>query len=335
MASGLKYDEGFKLVQYIDLPFNAAVSTEDSRPALFVDAQSIMSFKWKDDSEFDFSVELVSGIEANLTEWLEDEPKGHVIVLIDDETFLPAAVAGHADSPETQALLIRMCHEQALDALKGLKLVFPLYYYHVHFGAFDEKDFQRTVALGPVAWLQHRHSLSLSSSLWVAPCPKNALHAVPWDIPYISATEFFAVGSWDLASKLRQFRMQNTSLPSVLRQGTGASAVAPKEGSQAANQHVAWPLEAERRSLVQDDPLLASEWTMVSEEISFGRTHGCIFQPLVSAKKRAGAPLEESVLSPSKRTSNPSTSEIIEVHDSSSIPIEAEPSLSGSTNLDR
>lgn len=291
-----------------------------------------MSFKWKDDSEFDFSVELVSGIESNLTEWLQDEPNSHIIVLIDDETFLPAAVAGHADSPETQALLIRMCHEQALDALKGLKLSFPIYYYHVHFGAFDEKDFQRTASLGPIAWLQRRHSLALASSLWVAPCPKNALHAVPWDIPYISATEFFAVASWDLASKLRQFRMQNASLPTVLRQGTGSSDVALNEGVQTSIHFVSWPLEAERRSLVQENSSLASEWITVSEEISFGRTHGCIFQPLVSAKKRPGAPLEESVLSPSKRTSSPSKAEIIEVHDSSSIPIEAEPSLSGSTN---
>lgn len=330
MASGLKYDEGFKLIQYIDQPFKMASAPGNARPALFIDAQSIMSFKWKDDSEFDFSIELVSGIAENVQEWIETEPNGHVIVLFDDETFLPAAVAGHADSPETQALLIRMCHDQALEALKNLHFNFPLYYYHVHFGAFDSKDFQRTAQLGPVAWLLRRHSLLLSASLWVAPCPKNALHTVPWDIPYISATEFFSTGGWDLASKLRQFRMTNSSLPQALRQVSSNGPAQPQGTAPLSSRMVTWPLDAERRSAVQDNSSSAHDWITVTEDIAFGRTHGCVFPPLQPAKKRAGTPIEDLVSSPSKRAATLPSSEIIEIHDSASIPIDPEMTITSS-----
>ena len=324
------------MIQYIDQPFALEIS-EKARPALFLDAQSIMSFKWKDDSEFNFTVETVSGIGENVREWLENEPNGRVIVLIDDETFLPAVVSGHADSPETQALLIRMCHEQALDALQNLCLKVPLYYYHVHFGAFDPKDFQRTASLGPIAWLLRRHSLSLSSSLWVAPCPKNALHPVPWDIPYISATEFFSTGGWDIASKLRQFGMSNTSLPTGLR-SPSISVISSSSLSSASIDGPYWPLEAERRSIIQESSSKVKDFIAVTEDISFGRTHGCIFPPLQSSKKRTSnieADLlenlhGESLLSPTKRSCSATSEDIIEINESSSIPINTEHANSSS-----
>lgn len=320
IAEGLTYDEGFKLVQYIEQPLKMDISFERSHPGLFLDAQAMMSFQFKKGSEFDFEITIAPGIADNVREWMAKEPNGRVIVMIDDETFLPATISDNADSPETQSLLIQMCHDQMMLALSSIRLEVPLYYYHVKFGAFEPKDFQRANSLGPVAWLLRRHQLSLENSLWVSLCPKNETQSVPWGIAYIPASEFFSTETWDMDSKLRRSRVPNTSLPEFATEIVGKKV--PTDEKSNAKARISPPLFAERLTALEANAGMANDWIPTSEEISFGRVHGCIFPPFQSAKKRA-SDVDAEQCQP-KRPAKQQAPQSIILIDSSSMPIDVD-----------
>jgi hypothetical protein len=331
-ANGLTYGEGFQLIQYLDQDVALDVS-EFQHPGLIVDAQTILTFKLRKTEDFGFDVSLVPGVFDSLKEWKMMAPKGRVIVLIDDDAVLPSLVTAEADSPEVQLLMIRSCHEQIFSCLQTLQCNIPLYYYHIHFGAFEPKSFHKLTGPGPISWICRRHRLLLSKSLWIAPCPKNSTTYIPFGIPYIAATEFFATSGWDMASKLRQFRIMNPSLPDWLSCISPLSS-SPQEPFEADHsidleqeETRVMPLEAERQSLLQDNPDKANDWIMVSEDISFGRVHGCWFPPIQKNKKRRsstenGSDFIANASPAPKRPQDPSSALVIEIKDSSSsIPI--------------
>ena len=291
-------------------------------PALFMDAQTVLNFHAR---EMAFDISVVSGVLENIREWKSLNPDSRVIILIDDDTVLPSRIAAEADSPETQSHLIHHCHQQMVANIANLHSLTPIYYYHIQYGAFDAQSFHRLASLGPVSWLLRRHRLDLSNSLWVAPCPKNTPHTVPFGISYISATEFFPTGGWDMASKLRQFSLSNSSLPEwlapVLPKTITHNTLHRYQDEETRIKPSFRPLEAERRSLLQSDPTLSNTWITVSEEISFGRAHGCAFPPHQLPDKKRRSTSEIASPSPSKKPSSAPSSDFIEIHDSRSIPI--------------
>lgn len=311
---------------------------EFDHAGLLIDAQTLFSFK-RIAETFDFDISLTSGVYDAIREWKMATPKGRVIVLIDDATVLPSLVEAEADSPETQTLMISACHAKMLASLKALQCLIPLYYFHIQFGAYDAASFHRVSAEGPISYLLRRHHLNLSQSLWVAPCPKNQRHTVPFGIPYISATEFYRVGGWDLASKLRQFKLDNASLPTWMEHfRTLNSKEDVKINTIDAKIAETVPLEADRRSAFQqaEPSSLDLGWVQVSEEVSFGRVHGCCFPPAgTPSKKRDSNEADLKVaatISPSKRPKLDSAIETIVVHSSSSIPVVEIPSQDTATS---
>jgi hypothetical protein len=301
-------------------------------PALLIDAQVLFSFRLQSSDAFLFDLKVVDNAREMIQAWNDSNSKGKVIVLIDDTTVLPSLVQAEADSPETQALMIRSCHSQMISALAQLQCKLPVYYYHIHFGAFDNKSFQRLSALGPSSWLLYRHHINPSLSLWVAPCPKNSPYHVPLGVPYISGTEFFSTSGWDLASKLRQFRLPSTSLPSWMAPIMPSSNI--NDGvvdldEDDGESNIAIPLEAERRTQLQTDATgeLAEKWILVNEEISFGRSHGCAFPPAsVTTKKRKAVTktdeLDSIETAPHKKAKTESlSSPPIQIGGSSSVPV--------------
>jgi hypothetical protein len=330
MANGLSYGEGFQLIQFIDQEVSLEVK-ELVTPALIIDAQTIITFNRRKGEDYGFEASLLPNVFEGIRDWKMATPGGRVIVIVDDEAVLPVLVREESDSPETQLFMIRSCHQQILSCLSSLECLIPLYYYHIQFGAFDINSFHRITNPGPIAWLLRRHHLLPHRSLWIAPCPKNVIQVVPFGIPYMSATEFFATGGWDFQSKLRQFLIPNPSLPpwlSFLSNPPETQAICGEEGAHSIDPNDKeshfLPLEAERRSLLQAHPEQANQWFSVLEEISFGRTHGCWFPPSnPNKKRRATAAPEILETSPSSKRSTPApqASQAIEIHDSSSIPV--------------
>lgn len=296
-------------------------------PALLIDAQTIISFKQRAGEDFGFDVVVVPHVYENIRDWKKITPGGRVVVIIDDEVVLPAMVTAESDSPETQLLVIHTCHKQIMDCLAELECHVPIYYYHIQFGAFEPQSFHHLANLGPISWLLRRHHIDLSRSLWVAPCPKNLTHNVPFSIPYISATEFFSAGGWDMESKLRQFRVVNTSLPPWLdilhtRSIDDVSNNASVHSIDLENMKPDFvPLEVERRLHLQTNPTQINRWISVSEEISFGRTHGCSFPPSDPNKKRPAGIHVECPVSNAKRSSLPKGDDPIQIYDESSITV--------------
>lgn len=323
-ANGLAYSEGFQLIQFLDQ--DPEIETNRlTRPALLIDAQSMWNFSATGDVAFGASI--VPGVLNSVTEWISLNSDSVVIVLIDDNTVLPSRIAAEADSPDIQSMLISGCHQQMFHNLTELCCPFPIYYYHVQFGAFDEQSFHRVSSPGPISWLLRRHHINLSQSLWIAPCPKNTPYSVPFGISYLPAAEFFAGDGWDMPSKIRRYSMSSHSLPDWLLPSAIVPTNQPNSSiTEATNFPKVQPLEAERRSQLENNPTLSNSWILTSEEISFGRVHGCAFPPhnLVDKKRRATDEIPSP--SPLKRVATAGHFEnAIVIRDSSSIPTSSEP----------
>lgn len=104
--------------------------------------------------------------------------------------------------------------DQLRQLLKNIQAPVPIYYLVSEYGAFEAKSFFRLPQPGMIAWLQYRHQIDLSKSVFVTEhlsgLDRLSAHC---GVKYIAAQHFFEMSGWDVSTKM----FDRFTYPSLLR----------------------------------------------------------------------------------------------------------------------
>jgi hypothetical protein len=217
--------EGFSQVDFISSQIYS-LCEPFHRAALFVEAHALFSFQHVAGDKFKVSTNFpVDAVRAVFSDWLmrtqhasqpESEPR--LILLVDERILFPAALESDVANPDVLASRIAVHRDDLKDAIKALGLSYPVYFISAQYGAFDDRSYFSLPNPGMIAWVQHRHRLSLGSCIYVKHVEKSVQTTsvrVPAGLSFISTNDFFAVTGYDSHSKVTKNSVvcKATSLP--------------------------------------------------------------------------------------------------------------------------
>ncbi|ELR15375.1 uncharacterized protein ACA1_275490 [Acanthamoeba castellanii str. Neff] len=212
--------EGFDEIKLVECSLRSYSSTPFDTKGLMIDAEALYEFNAELLSDAFFGgtlpggdwVKLRDDVEQVLCEFQDNFAKARFIVVMNEASILPAEV--HLLDPTQSEVQFSRFRTRLMDELA--KLSVTTYYLYLPRRSSIHSAFLKPPSPGFIAWLQERHRLMLSESLFVVRENSPLAAAARGYVTQIHGEHFFNSSGWLVQSKVRMHSREPTARPAFL-----------------------------------------------------------------------------------------------------------------------